>query len=122
MAQQLDSKQALREMIDQAYIAKQNDKWANALVGGGGLGVGVFAQQGTVSTFTPRYMKEAIASRLRISPEANMPFHFIECCKLEDHVAVFVVTNEDSKPVTILDGVDLFPSDTLVTQLRLLIK
>ena len=70
---------------------------------------------------TPLGLVDLIAMRLRIPPNATMPFEFIEAHRIdEDRVVVFLVHNQ--QPLMIEDDGSLFPSDTLVTQLRLLTK
>lgn len=39
---------------------------------------------------------------------------------VNDKVAIVFVVNKDNEPVSIVDDPDLFPSDMLITQLRLL--
>lgn len=68
-----------------------------------------------------------ICSRMRwnehdpylLMPAKEPPFQKISAHRLNpDTVVVFVIQN--GKAILLEDGVDLFPSDTLVTQLRLL--
>ena len=48
------------------------------------------------------------------------PFQFLECYRdNSERVHVFIV--QDDRPVTLIDEWGLFPSDMLITQLRLLI-
>lgn len=55
----------------------------------------------------------------RLVPTPQPPFQRISAHKLNDTTAVvFIIQN--GKAVLIEDGLDLFPSDTLITQLRLL--
>jgi hypothetical protein len=57
--------------------------------------------------------------RLRIRPGALVPWQHISTCYLEgNNVFVFVVSN--NKAVTIEDDPNLFPSDQLISALRLL--
>lgn len=64
--------------------------------------------------------KDKILMRLDLNSHYGV-FDFIEAaCLNEDRMAVFVVTN--GKHVTLEDDAHLFPSDTLITQLRLLRK
>lgn len=59
-----------------------------------------------------------IGMRLRIQEGARIPCDFITAHEAGDKVFVFVVHN--GQPLVIEDDKDLFPSDKLVTQLRLL--
>lgn len=65
---------------------------------------------------------EDIRRRLRVSQGSSLPFEYIAAYhdQPNDKVLVFVV--KAGKPAIIEDGWDLFPSDTLITQLRLLQK
>lgn len=59
---------------------------------------------------------DMIASRMRWK---ESPFAYIHCRELgEDTVAVIVETSDDI--VVLKDDATLFPSDTLITQLRIL--
>ena len=57
--------------------------------------------------------------RLRINEGYLLPFDHISTGLGGDHVFVFVV--KDGKPVTLTDDAAMFPSDALITQLRLLL-
>jgi hypothetical protein len=62
-----------------------------------------------------------IGSRMRWDPEAMLPFDVIAPHRInEEQVAVFIVVS--GRALIIHDDANLFPSDTLVTQLRLLEK
>lgn len=62
---------------------------------------------------------DMIRMRLRIPPYGS-PWQFLECfCGTDNQVHVFMVM--DNKPITLTEPWDLFPSDTLITQLRLLL-
>lgn len=70
-------------------------------------------------------LKRMIAMRLRTGEaEALLPgYPFFECHEAKKTGKVFVcLISEDGQPITIEDDADLFPSDTLITQLRLLKK
>lgn len=64
--------------------------------------------------------KIMIAIRLRLDEGDIFPFEHLSSARTSDKVYVFVVQNET--PVTLEDDIALFPSDTLITQLRLLMK
>lgn len=53
------------------------------------------------------------------SSEEPQPYSHLEAVRTKDNVVVFVVTKAGA-PVTIIDDLTLFPSDQLITQLRLL--
>ena len=59
-----------------------------------------------------------LAMRLRVEEDAPLPWSFIETAFENDTVFVFVLSG--GKPVVLEDDANLFPSDTLITQLRLL--
>jgi hypothetical protein len=65
-------------------------------------------------------MKKMIGSRLRWPENEPAPFDFLECHMAASKALVFAVVN--GEPVTLEDDPALFPSDTLVTQIRLLQK
>lgn len=63
----------------------------------------------------------ALAMRLRIETNrANLGFQHLSTAYIGESVFVFVV--ESDTPVTLTDQAGLFPSDTLITQLRLIQK
>lgn len=64
--------------------------------------------------------KVMIAMRLRLDEGDRFPFQHLSTAKTDDKVFVFVVQND--QPVILEDESALFPSDTLTTQLRLLMK
>jgi hypothetical protein len=61
---------------------------------------------------------QMIGMRMRIPDGALMPFEFIKTHDTGEKVMVFLVTK--GQAVTLEDNSDLFPSDKLITQLRLL--
>ncbi|MGE0677823.1 hypothetical protein [Pseudolabrys sp.] len=63
---------------------------------------------------------DVIARRLRQTASSNMGFDYVGAHKSGDTVNVFVVVG--GQPTILQDGWDLFPSDQLVTQIRLLKK
>ena len=62
----------------------------------------------------------AIYMRLRIPEGGNHPFQYMSSAYAGDKVFVFVV--QDNQAVTLEDDATMFPSDQLITQLRLLEK
>lgn len=62
-----------------------------------------------------------IRSRFRLSPGEALPFDHIYCVKKKNDVVLVLVVNGDQH-VILEDGYELFPSDGLVTSLRLLAK
>jgi hypothetical protein len=99
--------------------------------GGGGVGVGseiTFAPypQANVRPYESdpsANLLRMIGMRLRLheGPVAMFPFNHIDAYRIsEERVVVFVVHKET--PVLIEDDGALFPSDALITQLRLLSK
>jgi len=63
-------------------------------------------------------LSEMLATRLRLPRMAEFPFQHISLAETSEKVLVFVVQNDAY--VVLEDGKDLFPSDALITQLRLL--
>lgn len=68
---------------------------------------------------TPLQMIQMRLSRGVKEGQKILPFQHIDAYVSEKTAVVFMVIND--KPVTIEDDVGLFPSDNLITQLRLLI-
>ncbi|HEY7822613.1 MAG TPA: hypothetical protein VIG24_07265 [Acidimicrobiia bacterium] len=56
--------------------------------------------------------------RLRVSIHKDLPFQHMSTVEIEEKILVFVVQNNEY--VVLEDETALFPSDTLITQLRLL--
>ena len=69
---------------------------------------------------TPRYRNRMIGMRLRVPEGAMFPFDALETHYAGEKVFIFVVV--DAKPVVFEDESSLFPSDALITQLRLIQK
>lgn len=61
-----------------------------------------------------------LGMRLRVPQGAELPFEHISTALSGETVFVFVLSG--GKPAILEDGADLFPSDTLITQLRLIQK
>lgn len=66
------------------------------------------------------HRKQMLAMRLRISEGDKLPFDDIHTSLGKEKVFVFVVQNDQA--VTLEDDPLMFPSDTLITQLRLIAK
>lgn len=66
------------------------------------------------------HRSKLIAMRLRLREGDRMPFQDLFTSLAGDKVFVFVV--QDNQAVTLEDDANLFPSDQLITQLRLLDK
>jgi hypothetical protein len=113
-------------------------KWADALSDSllygvrsmpGGLGAGLGARNQTSNKaspppeprFTNSSMQRMIACRMGWERDGMMcPLPDLTCAKLnEGQAVVFFVF--DGKAIVIYDDLNLFPSDALVTQLRILI-
>jgi hypothetical protein len=69
---------------------------------------------------TASWRRSAIGTRLQLEVGERLPFDELETALGDDKVYVMIVTN--GKGVMLEDDRALFPSDTLVTQLRLLAK
>ena len=65
-----------------------------------------------------QWRMRALAMRLRIAEGSMMPFQHISTAYTGEQVFIFVVQNGEA--VVLTDESSLFPSDTLITQLRLL--
>lgn len=65
-----------------------------------------------------KWRMRALAMRLRIHEGMKMPFQHIHTVWTGEKVFVFVV--QKGEAVTLTDDSGLFPSDTLITQLRLI--
>ena len=70
------------------------------------------------SIFEDSHRLRMIAMRLHLNQGVKFPFQHISTAVTTDHVLVFVVQKDQY--VVLKDDRGLFPSDTLVTQLRLL--
>lgn len=78
----------------------------------------VFKEEITLRIGTMNDM-QLLMSRLRVPPGMLMPFEFLNCHVSKGKAFVFVVKGGNS--TTLEDDPALFPSDTLITQLRLLL-
>jgi hypothetical protein len=89
--------------------------------GGAGASTGWTGGCGVVDTArAPMPLRDLISIRLHRDVGAELGFEHIDATRSGDMVFVFVV--QCGVPVTIEDSYALFPSDALVTQLRLLEK
>lgn len=66
------------------------------------------------------YRATMIAMRLRLQHTDWFPYQYLSTALTGDKVFVFVV--QDGQPVVLEDDATMFPSDALITQLRLLEK
>lgn len=64
-------------------------------------------------------LMKLLTMRLRIGEGERIPFNHLSIYASNNKAIVFVV-GKDEKPLTLEDDPDLFPSDVLITQLRLL--
>ncbi len=69
---------------------------------------------------TEQGRQRMIGMRLRLADGSRFPFDHISSHLCDDKVLVFVVPHNKSDAVILEDDPNLFPSDTLITQLRLL--
>lgn len=66
-----------------------------------------------------RSLRDMIAMRMHWKEGVEIPFAFLEPVRLDhDRIVVFAIAN--GRPVTIETDSALFPSDELITQLRLI--
>lgn len=96
----------------------------------GALGQGVVSGIGTpipMMTSTtgmsvqasPDYLLKMLHMRMRVAEGNRLPFDFIAPYKNGDTVVVFFV--HDKNPTYVEDSWDLYPSDALVTKLRMIL-
>lgn len=88
----------------------------------GAIGQGVGSQPMPFAPMIERedYRNRILCMRLRIPDGGMIPFQHLSTALAGDKVFVFVV--QDNQAVTLEDTAALFPSDQLITQLRLLDK
>lgn len=78
------------------------------------------AGQLSIRTDPQRRLLDMIGMRLRLEDGERLPFDFISA--YEDGATVYVFTVTNNKPAIFEDDGSMFPSDTLITQLRLISK
>lgn len=66
------------------------------------------------------YRARLVQMRLRLREGETMPYQYFATALAGDKVFVFIV--QDNQAVTLQDEAAMFPSDVLITQLRLLEK
>jgi hypothetical protein len=79
-------------------------------------------QDGSIRSPRAMTLPAMIATRLHLGPGDKLPFEFIEAHRSRCGEKVFVFVVAGDKAVTLEDEWPLFPSDTLITSLRLLEK
>ena len=80
----------------------------------------IAGQQANSNKFTHNAMEAMICSRMGWSGINQSPFRDMRCARLNsDEAVVFIIHKET--PLMIRDDLHLFPSDALVSQLRLLL-
>jgi len=119
------SDEAQRKMVDEANrimqetrrIKSQDNSWyqKNGYATGGIVHP---AQMAADDISTDNWRLYALAMRLRVREGHKLPFQHLSTALAGDKVFVFVVVKDQA--VTLEDDHLLFPSDTLITQLRLL--
>lgn len=62
--------------------------------------------------------RSMLAMRLHVTDHTKLPFHYLSTALTNDKVFVFIII--DGQAVTLSDERAIFPSDALVTQVRLL--
>jgi hypothetical protein len=62
--------------------------------------------------------RSMLAMRLHVPDHTKLPFHYLSTALTDDKVFVFIII--DGQAVTLSDERAIFPSDALVTQVRLL--
>lgn len=67
---------------------------------------------------SPDWRMRAIAMRLHLRNGERLPFDHVSTAVTDEKAFVFLVVKKQL--VTLEDDINLFPSDTLITQLRLL--
>ena len=119
------AKDALEKSEILRRIQEQNAQIMNSpsiYLGGGGGSGGMVVPSGVYNSMTRMYsLREKILMRLDTPDGMVIGFDYLEAHRLsDDKVAVFIINN--GKHCTIEDDAHLFPSDTLITQLRILRK
>ena len=98
------------ENYRRALASQTIPAWAN----------GTTQYDGSSSMMSEHHRHKLIAMRLRIREGQKMPYQDLFTSLAGDKVFVFVV--QDNQAVTLEDEATMFPSDQLITQLRLLDK
>ena len=112
---------ALTTKVEPDYLKKELEKYRYAQISQAKVGGEV---RGGPVSFAPAdshpSFEQMIAMRLHVPQGGMIPFDYLRCHRHRDNqrVSVFVVV--DDKSLIIEDQWDLFPSDTLITQLRIL--
>ncbi len=100
-------------MIDRSY---QPPPWANMALNNVTKSPSVLGQV----LESENYRQRLLYMRLRIPEGSKHPYEYLSSHLSGDKVYVFVV--QDGQAVTLEDAATMFPSDQLITQLRLLDK
>lgn len=113
---------AQKAMVHASMAHVWDDRAGGYVGGGGGAGVHSHVYTGVSGPSVPQISSAPdrlmmIATRLRVSLH-NFPFQKIATFENGEKVVVFVIAG--GQPVVLEDDASLFPSDTLVSQLRLL--
>lgn len=72
-------------------------------------------------TNAPTQLLRMLAMRLRVAAGALMPFDFIQAHAINNERVVLFIVHKDT-PMMLEDDGNLFPSDALITKLRLLTR
>jgi hypothetical protein len=84
-----------------------------------GQALNVASQKSLPDRWSEQYLFSMLASRLRWDDYNTAPFRRVVPCRVtDDKVVVFVVTKGEA--LLVEDDAHMYPSDALVTQLRLL--
>lgn len=67
---------------------------------------------------SPDSLLRMLAMRLRLHDGQQFPFDFIMPCRSGEKVVLFLIVK--GEPTFMEDGMDLYPSDALITKLRLI--
>lgn len=125
MADKIHAKKALAMQAAAQYQQDTSLMSGQGYAGGvgilGGLGGASAAQNAGNPTSPPRYSPmEKLMARLDVRHGSQLPFDYIyaHVCAAKDHVIVFLI--KDGEPITLLDEIPLFPSDSLIGKLNLL--
>ena len=74
----------------------------------------------SVPNFTsPSKLRSMVLDRMRVSAESALGFHHFECICRDDMVFVTIIP-KTGEPAILKDSYGLFPSDQLITQLRII--
>lgn len=109
--------EAQEKMVEKANRIMQETRRINAQAKSAGLYSDMSPPDSTDTLSSDVWRMRSLAMRLRVKEGHKMPFQHISTAWSGDKVFIFVISK--GQPVTFEDDVALFPSDTIITALRL---